>query len=69
MARTKIPVALRMDPELKAAAEARAKQERRSFAGFLEWLIVEDAKRQAPARQVAQSGAQTRARTRKSPAS
>ena len=49
MARTKIPVALRMDPGLKAMAEARAKEERRSFAGFLEWLIVEDAKRQVPA--------------------
>jgi len=35
-----------MDPEIKAMAEARAKEERRSFAGFLEWLILEDAKRQ-----------------------
>jgi hypothetical protein len=51
MARTKIPVALRLDPKLKAMAEARAKEERRSFAGFLEWLIVEDAKRQTSARQ------------------
>jgi hypothetical protein len=47
MARTKIPVALRLDPELKAMAETRAKEERRSFAGFLEWLIVEDGRRQA----------------------
>jgi hypothetical protein len=51
MARTKIPIALRIDPELKAMAEARAKEERRSFAGFVEWLIAEDAKRTGSARQ------------------
>lgn len=51
VARTKIPVSLRLDPEIKSAGEARAKEERRSYASFLEWLIVEDAKRQASAHQ------------------
>jgi hypothetical protein len=55
MARTKIPVSLRLDPEIKATGEARAKDEMRSFASYLEWLIVEDAKRQASVRQSAPS--------------
>jgi hypothetical protein len=45
MARTKIPVALRMDPEVKAAAELRSKEDRRSFAGYLEWLVQEDVRK------------------------
>jgi hypothetical protein len=49
MARTKIPVSLRLDPEIKAAGEQRAKKEMRSFASYLEWLIAEDVKRQSSA--------------------
>lgn len=45
MARTKIPVAIRMAPEIKAAAERRAKADRRSLAAYLEWLVLEDAER------------------------
>jgi hypothetical protein len=54
-----------MDPAVKAMAEARATEERRSFAGFLEWLVVEDAKRQASARQSAPSANQAAVATRK----
>ena len=64
MARTKVPVPLRIDPEIKAAGEARAKEERRSFASFLEWLIVEDGKRQASTGQSAPPAAQATARKR-----
>jgi hypothetical protein len=44
MPRTKIPTAIRMDPDVKAEAMRRAAEERRSFAAHLEWLIMQDAK-------------------------
>lgn len=46
-----------MAPEVKAEAERRAAEERRTFASYLEWLIMKDAaanpppvKAKAPAR-------------------
>ena len=66
MARTKIPVSLRLDPEIKALGEARANEERRSFAGFLEWLILEDAKRHGFAGHAASPGSPIPSSSRKS---
>jgi len=41
----KIPVGLRMDRNIKVLADLRADAEHRSFAGYIEWLVIEDAKR------------------------
>ena len=41
----KVPLALRLDPEIRAIADERAKEETRTLTSYLEWLIVEDAKR------------------------
>jgi hypothetical protein len=41
----KVPLALRLDPEIRAIAEERAKEETRTLTSYLEWLIVQDAKR------------------------
>lgn len=41
--RTKIPVAMRLAPDVKAEAERRAAETRRTFTSYIEWLIMEDA--------------------------
>jgi hypothetical protein len=43
----KVPLALRLDPAIRAIADERAKEETRTLTSYLEWLIVEDAKRNA----------------------
>lgn len=48
MATDKKPISLRMAPAIKAEGERRAKEENRSFASYLERLVVEDAKRHPP---------------------
>jgi predicted HicB family RNase H-like nuclease len=43
----KIPVAIRISPELKAAAVARAREENRSFTSYVETLILRDTRASA----------------------
>lgn len=43
----KVPVGLRLDPDIKAKGERRAKEDRRSFASYVEWLIAEDTRKRA----------------------
>lgn len=45
MARTKIPLSLRVEAEVKDAAESRAAELHRTVTAYVEWLILEDAKR------------------------
>ena len=42
MATDKKPIGLRLSPELKALGEQRAKDEGRSFASYVERLIIAD---------------------------
>lgn len=55
MATEKVPVSLRISPEVKARAEARAAEQNRSFASYVEWLIIQDAA-SAPAQPTAPAG-------------
>jgi hypothetical protein len=41
---TKVNVGTQLSPEVKAEGHRRAAEERRSFASYLEWLIMRDAK-------------------------
>lgn len=41
----KVPVAVRMDEEIRDAGHRRAEADRRSFTAYLEWLIQEDVAR------------------------
>ena len=45
--RSKKPVAVRISADLKEAATLRAREENRSFASYLEWLIIQDVKAHA----------------------
>ena len=40
----KVSIGTQLSPEVKAAGHRRAAEERRSFASYLEWLIMRDAK-------------------------
>lgn len=48
----KVSVSMRLDPAIKALGERRAKEERRSFTGHIEWLIARDADQHAAAARV-----------------
>jgi hypothetical protein len=41
----KNPVSFRWDSEIKEMADRRAAEEHRSLTGYIEWLIMEDAKK------------------------
>lgn len=53
MATNKKPVAVRLAPDVKAKAMVRASEENRSFASYLEWLVLQDVKRNESARRAA----------------
>jgi hypothetical protein len=40
----KVSIGTQLSPEVKAEGHRRAAEERRSFASYLEWLIMQDAK-------------------------
>ena len=40
----KVYIGTQLSPEVKAEGHRRAAEERRSFASYLEWLIMQDAK-------------------------
>lgn len=44
MTTNKIPVALRIDPKIKEAGMKIAAADNRSFASYMEWLILQDVK-------------------------
>jgi hypothetical protein len=44
----KVPIGTQLSPEVKAEGHRRAAEERRSFASYLEWLIMQDAKANPP---------------------
>lgn len=51
--RTKIPVAMRLAPDVKAEADRRAREERRSFTSYIEWIVLQDALKHPAQRQEA----------------
>jgi hypothetical protein len=46
MTSAKKPAAVRLSAVVKALAVQRAREECRSFASYLEWLVLQDIKRQ-----------------------
>lgn len=57
--RTKTPISMRLASDVKAEAERRATEERRSFTSYVEWLIMKDAESHKALRsQPEDSGAQ-----------
>lgn len=42
MGTSKIPITARLAPDIKSLATKRAREQNRSFASYLEWLILQD---------------------------